>query len=76
VIYGNALFVVGACRNAATCGRYRLSLRKQIMAEHFDANPFDDDFRRHNIAPTQLCGATGQPRVLPSRARSDTGRGV
>src|SRR5215469_16614632 len=36
------------------CGRYRLSRRKQIIAEHFDAIPFDDDWvPRYNIAPTQ-----------------------
>lgn len=36
------------------CGRYRLSRRKQILAEHFEANPFDDDWEpRYNIAPTQ-----------------------
>lgn len=35
------------------CGRYRLSRRKQIIAEHFDA-AFDDDWiPRYNIAPTQ-----------------------
>ena len=36
------------------CGRYRLSRRKQIMAEHFDATPFDDGWEpRYNIAPSQ-----------------------
>jgi putative SOS response-associated peptidase YedK len=36
------------------CGRYRLSRRKQILAEHFDAVPFEDDWEpRYNIAPTQ-----------------------
>jgi putative SOS response-associated peptidase YedK len=36
------------------CGRYRLSRRKQIIAEHFDAIPGDDDWsQRYNIAPTQ-----------------------
>jgi putative SOS response-associated peptidase YedK len=36
------------------CGRYRLSRRKQVLAEHFEANPFDDDWEpRYNIAPTQ-----------------------
>jgi len=36
------------------CGRYRLSRRKQIIAEHFDATPFDDDWEpRYNIAPSQ-----------------------
>ena len=35
-------------------GRYRLSRRKQIIAEHFDALPDDDDWTpRYNIAPTQ-----------------------
>jgi putative SOS response-associated peptidase YedK len=33
------------------CGRYRLSRRKQIIAEHFDAVPFEDDWEpRYNIA--------------------------
>ena len=36
------------------CGRYRLSRRKQIIAEHFDATAFDDDWTpRYNIAPSQ-----------------------
>jgi hypothetical protein len=30
-------FVVGVCHNAAMCGRYRLSRRKQIIAEDFTA---------------------------------------
>jgi putative SOS response-associated peptidase YedK len=30
------------------CGRYRLSRRKQIIADHFD-----DDCGRYNVAPTQ-----------------------
>lgn len=36
-------------------GRYRLSRRKQIIAEHFDADLSDNDWvPRYNIAPTQL----------------------
>jgi len=36
------------------CGRYRLSRRKQIIAEHFDAVPFEEDVEpRYKIAPTQ-----------------------
>ena len=36
------------------CGRYRLSRRKQIIAEHFDATPFEEDWEpRYNIAPSQ-----------------------
>jgi putative SOS response-associated peptidase YedK len=35
------------------CGRYRLSRRKQIVEEHFDAMSDDDWTPRYNIAPTQ-----------------------
>jgi putative SOS response-associated peptidase YedK len=36
------------------CGRYRLSRRKQIIEEHFDAADWRDDWNpRYNIAPTQ-----------------------
>ena len=36
---------------ARLCGRYRLSRRKQILAEHFDAVPFEEDREpRYNIA--------------------------
>jgi putative SOS response-associated peptidase YedK len=36
------------------CGRYRLSRRKQIVEEYFDATPDEQDWSpRFNIAPTQ-----------------------
>lgn len=36
------------------CGRYRLSRRKQIIEEYFDAADWQDDWiPHHNIAPTQ-----------------------
>ena len=35
------------------CGRYRLSRRKQFIADHFDATGEDDWEPRYNIAPTQ-----------------------
>jgi putative SOS response-associated peptidase YedK len=36
------------------CGRYRLSRRKEILEEHFDAADWQDDWTsRYNIAPTQ-----------------------
>ena len=36
------------------CGRYRLSRRKQLVEEHSDSAPRDDDWNpRFNIAPTQ-----------------------
>jgi putative SOS response-associated peptidase YedK len=35
------------------CGRYRLSRRKQIIEEHFDAVSGNEDWTpRYNIAPT------------------------
>ena len=44
------------------CGRYRLSRRKQIVAEHFDASAFDDDCEpRYNIAPSQPVPVIRQP---------------
>ena len=42
------------------CGRYRLSRPKQL-AEYFDADPLEEDFRAsYNIAPTQAV-ATVRP---------------
>ena len=36
------------------CGRYRLSRRKQLVEEYFDASSDTDDWNpRFNIAPTQ-----------------------
>ncbi len=36
------------------CGRYRLSRRKQLIEEHFDSAPWDEDWSpRYNMAPTQ-----------------------
>lgn len=36
------------------CGRYRLSRRKQLVAEYFDAVPGEDEWNpRYNIAPSQ-----------------------
>jgi putative SOS response-associated peptidase YedK len=36
------------------CGRYRLSRRKQLVAEYFDAIPGEEEWEPHyNIAPTQ-----------------------
>lgn len=53
------------------CGRYRLSRRKQIIAEHFDATPFDDDWGpRYNIAPTQPVPVIRQHPKEPERVMS------
>ena len=53
------------------CGRYRLSRRKQIIAEHFDADPFEDDWEpRYNIAPTQPVAIIRQNPKEPVRELS------
>ena len=42
------------------CGRYRLSRRKQILAEHFDAiSDAEDWIPRYDIAPTQPIPVVG-----------------
>jgi len=55
------------------CGRYRLSRRKQVLAEHFDAVPFEDDWEpRYNIAPTQQVPVIRQhPEDATTRAIAD-----
>ncbi len=53
------------------CGRYRLSRRKQILAEHFEADPFDDDWEpRYNRAPTQPIPVIRQHPKEPQRVLS------
>jgi putative SOS response-associated peptidase YedK len=50
------------------CGRYRLSRRKQIIAEHFDALSDADDWSpRYNIAPTQSVPVIRQHPTEPTR---------
>jgi putative SOS response-associated peptidase YedK len=50
------------------CGRYRLSRRKQIITEHFDAISDADDWApRYNIAPTQAVPVIRQHPSEPSR---------
>ena len=51
------------------CCSYRLSRRKQIIVEHFDA-PFDDDWiPLYNLAPAQpvpvICQHPKEPRRVP-----------
>jgi putative SOS response-associated peptidase YedK len=53
------------------CGRYRLSRRKQIIADNFDSTPFDDDWSpRYNIAPTQPVPVIRQHPNEPERVMS------
>jgi putative SOS response-associated peptidase YedK len=53
------------------CGRYRLSRRKQIIEEHFDCDPWDDEWSpRFNIAPTQPVPVIRQHPKEPVRQLS------
>ena len=49
------------------CGRYRLSRRKQLIAEYFDTVGAIDWEPRYNIAPTQNVGVIRQDREDPVR---------
>jgi len=50
------------------CGRYRLSRRKQIIAEHFDAiSDAEDWIPRYNVAPTQPVPVVRQNPTEPTR---------
>ena len=53
------------------CGRYRLSRRKQLVEEYFDALPSDEDWTpRYNIAPTQPVPVIRQNPKEPRRELS------
>ena len=53
------------------CGRYRLSRRKQIIEEHFDAVSGEEDWSpRYNIAPTQPVPVIRQHPKEPVRKLS------
>jgi putative SOS response-associated peptidase YedK len=50
------------------CGRYRLSRRKLLIEEHFDASPWEDDWNpRFNIAPAQPVPVIRQDPKEPIR---------
>lgn len=52
------------------CGRYRLSRRKQLVEEYFDASGEGDWNPRYNIAPTQPIPVIRQHPKEPSRVLS------
>ena len=53
------------------CGRYRLSRRKQIIEEHFDSGPGEEDWNpRYNVAPTQPVPVIRQHPKEPVRQLS------
>jgi putative SOS response-associated peptidase YedK len=57
--------------NFSMCGRYRLSRRKQLVAEYFDAVPGEDEWNpRYNIAPTQPVPIIRQHPKAPRRELS------
>ena len=50
------------------CGRFRLSRRKQVIAERFDAISDGDDWiPRYNVAPTQPIAVVRQHPAEPTR---------
>jgi putative SOS response-associated peptidase YedK len=50
------------------CGRYRVSKRKQILAEQFNAVPDEEDWEPHyNVAPTQSVPVVRQHPKEPVR---------
>jgi len=59
------------------CGRFRLSRRKQVVTEHFDAISEEPDWEpRYNIAPTQLVPVIQQNPKDPIREISFMGWGL
>jgi putative SOS response-associated peptidase YedK len=52
------------------CGRYRLSRRKQLVEEYFDASGDEDWNPRYNIAPTQPIPVVRQHPKEPCRELS------
>jgi len=53
------------------CGRDRLSRRKQLVEEHFDCGPWDEEWSpRYNIAPTQPVPVIRQNPKEPVRELS------
>ena len=59
------------------CGRYRLSRRKQLVEEYFDAVGDEEDWiPRYNIAPTQPVPVIRQHPTAPRRDLSAMGWGL
>jgi putative SOS response-associated peptidase YedK len=52
------------------CGRFRQSRKKEILAEHFDAEPDADWHASFNIAPTQNIAVIRQHLKEPKRVGS------
>jgi putative SOS response-associated peptidase YedK len=52
------------------CGRYRLTRKKEILAEHFGIEPNDNWQPRYNVAPTQNVAVVRQDSEQPRRIGS------
>jgi putative SOS response-associated peptidase YedK len=52
------------------CGRYRLTRKKEILAEHFGIEPNDNWHPRYNVAPTQNVEVVRQDAEQPRRIGS------
>jgi putative SOS response-associated peptidase YedK len=52
------------------CGRYRLTRKKEILAEHFGIEPDDNWQPRYNVAPTQDVAVIRQDSKQPKRIAS------
>jgi hypothetical protein len=59
------------CHNLRMCGRYKLSRRKQVVEEYFDAVSSEEDWSpRFNIAPTEPIAVIRQNPKEPIRELS------
>ena len=54
-------------QESVMCGRYRLSRRKQLIAEYFDTDQEVDWEPRYNIAPSQAVDIIRQDPSKPER---------
>src|ERR1035441_5785997 len=54
-------------QESVMCGRYRLSRRKQLIAEYFETDNEVDWEPRYNIAPSQAVGIIRQDPSRPER---------
>jgi putative SOS response-associated peptidase YedK len=67
----NGMVILPICHNLPMCGRYKLSRRKQVVEEYFDAVSDEPDWApRFNIAPTQPIAVIRQNPKEPIRELS------
>jgi putative SOS response-associated peptidase YedK len=65
------MVILPICHNLPMCGRYKLSRRKQVVEEYFDAASSEEDWSpRYNVAPTQPIPVIRQHPKEPIRELS------